>query len=87
LLDGGKDGLFLIVVSLGWWISTQGLSEESKTTEAVRDVTWVIENLVSCLSTDAAAPDSPISCSATPPTQRRKRAGSVGVERRSKCRR
>jgi len=58
LPNGGKDGLFLIVVSLGWWIHVLGPSEDSKIDEAIEDVTWVIGKLVSLLAADAANPDS-----------------------------
>ena len=52
LPDGGKDGLFLIVVSLGWWIGGQHRSMESKVWDTIEDVTWVIGRLISCLATD-----------------------------------
>ena len=52
LPDGGKDGLFLIVVSLGWWIGGQHPSMESKVWDAIEDVTWVIGRLISCLAAD-----------------------------------
>jgi len=62
LADGGKDGIFLTVVSLGWWVLTQDAHEDSKVDEAIEDVTWVIKNLVSLLSisatTGAAHPSS-----------------------------
>ena len=58
LLNGGKDGLFLVVLSLGWWIDIQDPSEESKVDDAVEDVTWVIDNLVAFLWADAVNPDS-----------------------------
>lgn len=67
LPDGGKDGLFLVVVSLGWWILTRNPSEGSRLDEAIKDVAWVINNLVSFLYVDATvgsdtmpAPPSPL---------------------------
>lgn len=57
LADGGKDGLFLAVVSLGWWILARDTSQDSRVHEAIRDVTWVIGELISHLSV-AATTDS-----------------------------
>ena len=59
LADGGKDGLFLAVVSLGWWVLAQDAPEDSKVNEAIEDVTWVIKNLVSLLSTSATISSAP----------------------------
>ena len=60
LLDGGKDGLFLIVISLGWWVHARDPSEESKVDDAIMDVTWVLENLISCLATSISdSPENP----------------------------
>ena len=52
LLVGGKDGIFVVVMALSWWISKtkQGTSESQKLTEAVADVSWVLSHLVSALS-------------------------------------
>lgn len=58
LPNGGKDGLFLVVVSLGWWIHARGATKGSKVDDAIADVTWVIDNLVSLLSANATTPDS-----------------------------
>ena len=58
LPNGGKDGLFIVVLSLGWWIGVQDPLEESKVDEAVEDVTWVIDNLVTFLCADATNPHS-----------------------------
>lgn len=57
LPEGGKDGLFLIVISLGWWLLARNPSEDSEVDEAIKDVTWVIDNLVSLLSADATNSD------------------------------
>ena len=54
-LDGGKDGLFLVVVSLGWWLHAQDPEVDSKIDVTIADVTWVLNNLVSFLSADAIA--------------------------------
>lgn len=58
LPNGGKDGLFLVVLSLGWWIDVRDPSEESKVDDTVEDVTWVIDNLVAFLYADAINPES-----------------------------
>lgn len=50
LADGGKDGLFLALVSLGWWVLARDPSKDSKVEKAIEDVTWVISELVSSLS-------------------------------------
>ena len=49
LLNSGKDGLFVIVLSLGWWIEAQDPSKESKVDNAVKDITWLIDSLVAFL--------------------------------------
>ena len=74
LADGGKDGLYVVMVSLGWWIHAHDSSKDSKIDEAIEDVTWVIDSLVSFLS--AAATATP-----TPPrtTQRGKRTQTIKV--------
>lgn len=56
LPNGGKDGLFVVMVSLGWWIHVgkQKPGRDTKISDAVADVAWVINNLNSLLSTDAA---------------------------------
>ena len=51
--DGGKDGIYLVVVSLAWWIHARDSSEESKLDEAIEDVSWVLNGLLSRLATDA----------------------------------
>jgi len=53
LADRGKDGIFLAVVSLRWWVLARDAHEDSKVDEAIEDVTWVIRNLVSLLSISA----------------------------------
>jgi len=61
LLIGGKDGLFIVVMTLAWWITeyTNSGGEDSELEEAIKDVSWVLSNLVSVLSTrDANRPSS-----------------------------
>jgi hypothetical protein len=74
LPNGGKDGLFVVLVSLGWWVLARDPSKDSKVDEAIADVAWVIGTLVSFLSSDivngsASAPDSPVN-SSPPPSKR-----------------
>ena len=74
---GGKDGLYIVVVSLGWWIRARDPLEDSKVDGIITDVAWVIDSLISLLSTDTTDTDStPEPPPATPP---RKRSGSVKV--------
>ena len=86
LVDGGKDGLFLVVVSLGWWIHARDLSEESKVDDAVMDVVWVLDNIISLLAADAATSDS-VSDSSVSSRPRQKRTKSVKIGPPSKRRR
>ena len=48
--------MFLVVVSLGWWINVRDPCSESKVGDAIADVTWVVDNLVSILSANATSP-------------------------------
>ena len=52
LLVGGKDGLFVVVMALSWWIgeSAKTPGEGFGIMEAIADVSWVLSNLVSVLS-------------------------------------
>ena len=72
LPNSGKDGLFVVLVSLGWWVCARDPSKDSKVEEAIVDVAWVISNLVSFLSSDivngsVSVPDSPVNSS--PPSK------------------
>ena len=58
LPKGGKYGLFLIVISLGWWIDVRDPLEASKVDAAVADVSWVLKNLVTVLIGSVADSDS-----------------------------
>jgi len=72
LANGGKDGLFLAVVSLGWWLLARDPSEDSMVDEGIEDVTWVINNLVSVLSVAATSgPNMALVHSAPPSTKQR----------------
>jgi hypothetical protein len=82
LLDGGKDGLFLIVVSLACWVYAGSSSEQSKLDEAIVDVTWVLDGLITRLSADATTSDTPPATSST--TQRRVRTNPSQYGRSAK---
>lgn len=58
LPNGGKDGLFLIVVTLGWWILVRDPSKNSKLDDAIADVAWVVDKLITLLSAEASVSDS-----------------------------
>ena len=49
LLAGGKDGLFVVVMSLSWWIlkCPQDGEEISELEKALVDVSWVLANMLS----------------------------------------
>lgn len=55
LLIGGKDGIFVVVMTLSWWIHKKK-DKGSKLTEAMTDVSWVLSQLVSTLSTKTPEP-------------------------------
>ena len=81
LLEGGKDGMFLVIVSLAWWVCAQGLLEKSRLDDAIEDVTWVLGCLITHLSADATTSDPP----ATPsPTRRGRRPSSATTSRAAK---
>lgn len=52
LLQGGVNGLYLVVISLGWWILAAWKVNEEKPAEwtqvidVLRDVDWVFERLL-----------------------------------------
>lgn len=62
LPSGGKDGLFIVMVSLGWWILAQAPSKNQLLIDSIDDVTWVVNNLISLLSAacDSPPPSSPL---------------------------
>ena len=82
MLEGGKDGLFIVVVSIGWWIHARDPSDESKVDDAILDVAWVINNIISCLSAEAIGSNSPFTTPSTAP--RRKRTESTKASHSSK---
>jgi len=56
IIVGGKDGLFIVIMTLSWWIAERdGCEDESEgddllLEEAMQDVHWVLSNLVSVLA-------------------------------------
>ena len=79
LSGGGKNGLFLVVVSLGWWIHKRDPSKDSKVDDAIADVAWVIDNLVSFLSSDLDSDSELDSHVARSPVRLGKRSESVKI--------
>jgi len=49
LIHGGKDGLYVVVVSLAWWVHARDPVKESLLDDAIADVSWVLDQLVSSL--------------------------------------
>lgn len=49
---GGKDGLFLVIISLAWWIHAQHPEADPMLDNAIGDVSWVMNHLVTSLSID-----------------------------------
>jgi hypothetical protein len=87
LVEGGKDGMFVVVVSLSWWILAQDPSENSRLHGAIADVTWVLNHLIIALSTEATLDHQESTFSVTPSTSRRKFPESIRIGPPSKCRR
>ena len=73
LLVGGKDGLFVVVMTLSWWINesaNKGVGCSLQLKEAVADVSWVLSKFISALSTgDLELQPPPPSRRHLPPTQ------------------
>ena len=61
------------MVSLGWWVHKRDLLTESELDEAIADVSWVVRQLNSFLSTDATSPGAESDSSVGPPPPPRKR--------------
>lgn len=76
LSSGGKDGLFLVLMSLGWWAHARGPTVDCQLDAAISDVAWVMEHLVTSLSAAAIAPTSPEDLPTTSARSRRQHATS-----------
>ena len=63
LLVGGKDGLFVVMMTLSWWIMERAKDEsgDSELEKAIADVLWVLFNLVSTLLVGDSEQPSPSS--------------------------
>ena len=46
---GSKDGLFLVVMTLAWWVHAQDPVVDSKLYDAISDVSWVMNHLITSL--------------------------------------
>jgi len=87
LADGGKDGLFLTLVSLGWWVLAREPSQDSKVDKAIQDVTWVINQVVSYLAVPAHS-STMVDSSISPSTSSRgKRSSTKGGSSSGRARR
>ena len=60
LMNGGKHGVFLFVVSLSWWVkSSEPAPSSPGLAAAIRDLNWVLHQLTDALTTPALeAPDT-----------------------------
>jgi hypothetical protein len=77
LSSGGKDGIFLVVMSLGWWAHAPNRSMDSNLDAAIRDVAWVMGQLVTSLSARSVSrTSSPLP--PAPPSQPRTDRGTSG---------
>ena len=71
LLQGGSNGLYLVVVSLGWWVVAASKVIEEKptewtqTSEAMVDVDWVLGQLLA--QADRSSRTQKRASSAAPP--------------------
>lgn len=51
LRQGGPNGLYLVIVSLAWWfcaVLDKEPQQKKEVTEAMKDVGWVLNNLIKC---------------------------------------
>jgi hypothetical protein len=80
LLGGGKNGLFLVVMSLGWWTNSRDPAVASRLDAAIRDVCWVTKQLVASLSARVISRDASPGPSVGPSRPRRQRVDSGNVQ-------
>ena len=60
MLHGGKNGIFLFVMAMSWWINDADISDPSSNlSSAIADLKWVLEQLNSCLSPPPTLPTPP----------------------------
>jgi hypothetical protein len=65
---GGKDGLFIVVMSLGWWAHARDPAVDSKLDDAIDDVSWVTKHLNTSIAAEVLAHDSSPPSTPAPPT-------------------
>ena len=78
LFSSGKDGLYIVVMSLSWWAHALDPAVDSKIYDAVSDVSWVMEQLIISLTDDDTFLDSSPSTSPSPPPTKRRQSFKVG---------
>ena len=50
LSQGGKNGLFMVVLALGWWAAALGdVSDDDELCDALDDATWVMQDMARLL--------------------------------------
>ena len=91
-LHGGKDGLFLVIISIAWWIHATGDSEDPVLDSVIADVSWVVKHLIFTLSSPSSlplplSPTSPLSSSSPstpclPRKQAKKKSAKIGPPRK-----
>ena len=60
MLHGGKNGIFLFVMAMLWWINDADISDPSSNlSSAIADLKWVLEQLNNCLSSPPTLPTPP----------------------------
>lgn len=58
LMKGGEDGFSFLLLSLAWWIDQAKLkSQQAECTRALKDVSWVLEQLVARLKMSTGEDD------------------------------
>ena len=78
LFSSGKDGLYIVVMSLSWWAHALDPAVDSKIYDAVSDVSWVMEQLIISLTDDDTFLDSSPSTSPSPPSTKHHQSFKVG---------
>ena len=84
LFSSGKDGLYIVVMSLSWWAHALDPAVDFKIYDAVSDVSWVMEQLIISLTDDDTFLDSSPSTSPFLPPTKCRQSFKVGPPK--KCR-
>ena len=85
LSSGGKDGLFLVMMALGWWAHARDPAVGSQLDSAISDVSWVMLKLITSLCAHVVTHNISPDPSITPSWPQRERAISVKVDCPKKC--